>query len=183
MIGKRKAYFKTTLLGEHVVENILPAIYIGLMLGMSIKQIQQAVLELLPLPKTMSKITLQNNIVVIDDTFNASPESVLSAVSYARLYKRNKKIFILTPLIELGKRARERHVQIGKELGNCDYLFLTNKNYYKEILEGINSESSKCIVSVGTSVRIAQEIQSIARSGDVVIFEGKEAGNILSLLL
>ncbi len=172
----------TPLLGEHNIENILPAIYLGIYLHISTKKIIQAISTLNPLPKTMKKFTSQDNVVLIDDTFNASPESVGAAIVYAKTHV-HKKIFVLTPLIELGKKGKEHHVDIGKKLAQFDYLFLTNKNFVKEIQEGITTEEGKCKVYTGTADTIAERITRITRKGDIVVFEGKEAGNVLGKLL
>ena len=87
------------------------------------------------------------------------------------------------PLIELGKRGKEYHYHIGEVLANNDYLFLTNKNFYKDIQEGIQRKNGKCKVYVMTPEKISQRITEIAKKGDVVLFEGKEAGNALTKLL
>ncbi|MDE2591044.1 MAG: UDP-N-acetylmuramoyl-tripeptide--D-alanyl-D-alanine ligase, partial [Patescibacteria group bacterium] len=112
------------LLGIHVVENILPAIFLAKKQGMKIQEIIKAVSVLQPPPQTMVKRELQNGVVGIDDTFNASPESVFSAMEYLQLHKK-KRICVLGPLTELGKNAKERHFQIGVKAAQCcDYFFL-----------------------------------------------------------
>lgn len=181
-IGKKSFILHAPLLGEHNIENILPAIYLADYLGMSQKEIVKAVHTLVPLPKTMKKFTTQQGVTLVDDTFNASPESVLAAANYLKVYSR-KKIFVLMPLIELGRKAKEHHYAIGQALANCSYLFLTNKNFLNEIQKGITDRKGVCRVVVGKPEEIAHRIGQIASNGDVVLFEGKEAGNILSKLI
>ena len=181
-VGKNTLKIHTSLLGRHNVENILPAIYLGLHLGMTPAEIIKAVQKLVPLPKTMKKFTTQDGVILIDDSFNASPESVLAAADYLRVYN-HKKIFVLMPLIELGEKAAQYHKEIGKALSKCDYLFLTNKNFVKEIKQGILEGKGTCIVSVEKQEKIADKISEITKNGDVVIFEGKETGNVLTRLL
>lgn len=181
-IGKKSFSLHAPLLGEHNVENILPAIYLADYLGMKQKEIVKAVHTLVPLPKTMKKFTTQQGVTLVDDTFNASPESVLAAASYLHVYNR-KKIFVLMPLIELGGKAKEHHHAIGQALAQCNYLFLTNKNFAKEIQKGIADKKGKCKVITDRLDAIAQQISEITTSGDIVIFEGKEAGSVLTKLL
>jgi len=183
-VGFNSKFFRlhTPLLGGHHVENILPAIYLANYLGMKQTDIIHAVQSLTPLQKTMKKFTTQDGVILIDDSFNASPESVVAAATYLTTYS-HKKIFVLMPLIELGKRGKEYHYHIGEVLANNDYLFLTNKNFYKDIQEGIQRKNGKCKVYVMTPEKISQRITEIAKKGDVVLFEGKEAGNALTKLL
>lgn len=172
----------TKLLGAHNVENILPAIYLANYLRMNDQEIIRAVEKLTPLPKTMKKFTTQDGLVLIDDSFNASPESVIAAAKYLHVYN-HKKIFVLMPLIELGRKAKNYHYEIGKTLGICDYVFLTNKNFAKEIKKGIVDAKGKCKLLIASSSVIADKIPEIAKKGDVILFEGKEAGLVLGRLL
>jgi len=72
-------------------------------------KIKKAVAHLIPPPKTMTKKVLTNGVTLVDDTFNASPESVMAAITYMESYDK-KKFLILTPLIELGEHAKQRHI-------------------------------------------------------------------------
>jgi len=183
LINKKEISFSTTLLGEHTVENILPAIYLGNMLGVKMTDIQYAVMKLQAPAQTMVKKQLLHGILGIDDTFNASPESVFAAMQYISLYKK-KKFFVLAPLIELGHEASQRHRQIGKTASkSCTYLYLLNNNYFKEVLEGITEGKGDCKVRVVSQKVAAEQIKSLAKPGDVVLFEGKESKIVMKKLL
>lgn len=171
--------FETPLIGAQNIENILPGIYIAHHLGMTTQEIQKAVSTLSPLPKTMAFRKAVNGATLIDDSFNANPDAVLAALAYMKIYK-GKKFLVLQPMIELGKNAGSQHYQIAKEISStCDYLFLTNKNFYKEIERGIVDGGGKCRLALGNSSKVSAKILSIIAKGDVVVFEGKEAGLVL----
>jgi len=168
--------FFVPLLGKHMIENVLPAIYIALKLGIPKKSIISSLSQLTPPDKTMMARTGEDGVTLVDDTFNASPESVSAAMEYMQVYK-HKKIYVLTPLIELGKHAKSRHEEIGFEAGTkCDYLFLTNNNFYDDIMQGIMLGNGNCIVTVDKPLGIAKQIHSLAKRGDVIVYEGKESG-------
>lgn len=174
---------ETKLFGNHVIENILPAIYLADKMGMSTKEIQQAVKKLTPPAQTLVKKQLQKNLIGIDDTFNASPESVISAMNYLSLYKK-KKFFVLSPLIELGKEAKARHYQIGFTASTtCSVLFVLNNNFSKEILRGVKDGKGNCKVVFCRAEKATTEIAHTGKMGDVVLFEGKEAKLVLERLL
>lgn len=163
------------LLGAHVVENILPAVYLALDLGVEISVIKKAVEELTNPKSTMQKNVSKEGLVIIDDTFNASPESVFAALSYIALFK-TKKFFVLSPLIELGEHAKDRHYQIGLDASNkCDYLFLTNNNFSRELKMGIAKGNGNCKMIIDIPKSIADQIKKQAKKGDVAVFEGKQS--------
>ncbi len=183
LLKKKSLQMKTPLIGAHTIENILPAVYIADYLGMLASEIKEAVAALIPLPKTMVRYE-SAGISIIDDTFNTNPEAVVAALQYMKIYK-GKKIMVFQPMIELGIEAKAEHYRIGKAIGTmCDYLLLTNNNYYTEIHNGIKSTKRKCIVKTGGSVaHIVALINNFAKRGDVLVFEGKEAGLVLEKML
>lgn len=153
VIGNKKIHLKAPLLGAHNVENILPAVYIAHHLGMKDADIKKAVSLLTPIERTMV-YTEANGVSLIDDTFNANPQAVMAALDYIKIYKK-KKILVMQPMIELGKNAKEEHYKVAKEIGKiCDFLFITNKNFYDDIRSGIADSNGKCSLQVGDSAFI-----------------------------
>lgn len=181
--GTEKMSIFVPLLGKHMLENVLPAVYIALHLGISKKSIQASLEQLVPPPKTMIMQTTHDGITLVDDTFNASPESVSAAMEYLQVSTK-RRIFVLTPLIELGKHAPSRHHAIGVDAAKkCDYLFLTNNNFYDDIMQGVMEGGNACIVKVDKPLVIAQALRTLVQRGDIVMFEGKEAGLALRKFL
>ncbi|QQG40458.1 MAG: UDP-N-acetylmuramoyl-tripeptide--D-alanyl-D-alanine ligase [Candidatus Levyibacteriota bacterium] len=179
---KKKIRLQAPVIGSHTVENILPAIYLGLYLHMKDEEIRDAVSSFTPPQHTMTRHEL-GGVSLIDDTFNANPQSVLAALLYMSIYTE-KKILVMQPMIELGKDAHLEHKRIGKAVADvCDYLLLTNNNYRKDILEGIKKGEKKCHVYIGSALEIIKFIESHTKKGDVVVFEGKEAGLPLEKIL
>jgi len=181
-IKKKVLHMKTSLIGEHTVENILPGIYLANYLGMNDKEIKHAVAHITPLPKTMIRHE-SKGITYIDDTFNASPDAVIAAAKYMKVYK-GKRFLVLQPMIELGKNGAKEHFLLGQELAQiCEYILLTNKNFYKEVQRGVQTVNPKCKVFVKQINQIVGFIATTARSGDVVVFEGKEAAFVFNKIL
>lgn len=180
---------KTPVIGVHNIENILPALYIGSYFGMTSTELKETAMSLTSLPQTMTLVNGQNGASFIDDTFNSNPQSVLATLTYMKLYKaqdneESLKILVLQPMIELGRNADIEHYKIAKSISTmCDYVLLTNKNYYKKIMEGIRDGGGKCEVRVGSANEFAKFITKKVSKHDVVVFEGKEAKITLRKLL
>ena len=167
---------RAPLIGEHNIEDILPGIYIADYLGMTSSEIKKSVLSLCPLKKTMNLYENLSGVSLVDDTFNASPDAVLAAIDYMKIFSK-KRILVLQPMIELGKNAAYEHWRVAKEISQiCDYLLLTNKNFNDPILKGVEESDGNCIIKMGNSQYLAEFIKKNARKGDVIVFEGKESG-------
>lgn len=181
VLGKKSLRLTAPLVGTHNVENILPGVFLAHHLGMNDAEIKKAISVLVPIPKTMI-LHQALGVSIVDDTFNANPQAVRAVLEYMKLYT-GKRILVMQPMIELGKNASDEHELIGKEIGNvCDFLFLTNKNFYQDIFRGMKKSKKKCVVVVGNTLFISQRISALSQKGDIITCEGKEAAFVLDRL-
>lgn len=169
-------YLSSKLLGKQNIEDLLAAILIARFLGMDFTQIKNAVSSINYLPMTMKPIKTHRGAVLIDDTFNASPDSVLAAIDYMRVYKRRRKILVLQPMIELGKEVKDLHYKVGQACKSLTKVFLTNDNFYRDFMRGAKKKN---LVEVLPPQEIARKLRKWIGEGDVVVFEGKESLKIL----
>lgn len=129
--------FKTKLLGEHSVYNILAAIAIGMHFGVPIIQLQIAVRQL-KFIKNRLELVKKDKYTVIDNAFNSNPVS--SKMSLDVLSRMpGKKICITPGLIELGEKQDYYNREFGKYfLDKCDVVILVGRKQTKAIYEGLN---------------------------------------------
>lgn len=121
---KRSITIKLKLLGEHQISNALAAAAAALSLGVGLNSIKLALDLLEPVARRMQPIKLHKNLMVIDDSYNASPASMRAALEYLSACS-GKKIAVLGDMGELGNLAQEEHINTGviaKKL-NIDLLF------------------------------------------------------------
>lgn len=184
--GKKSIRLKAPLIGVHNVENILPAIYLAWYLGMEDADIIDAVAALKPLPRTMIYKKLDNGSIVIDSTFNANPQSFMTVFDYAKHYY-GKKILVMQPMIELGGHGPLEHYKVGYHASTSfDYVFVTNKNFYKDLEKGIKDAQGKCVIKFEKPAEIVKFIKSKTAKGEsnnLIVFLGRESGQSLGRLL
>lgn len=180
--GKRSIRLKAPLIGVHNIENILPGVFLAMYLGMSDEEIEDAVSSLTPLTKTMNLKKLSNGMVIIDSTFNVNPQSFMTIFDYITQY-RGRRIIVMQPMIELGSHGGLEHYKVGYHASTlCDYLFLTNRNFYKDIQKGITDGQGKCELISTNDREIAKFIRAKTLRGDsddVIIFLGRETAKVL----
>lgn len=105
-----------SVVGNHYVNNAVVAILIGMQYGVPMEDMKQALYDYRPLSMRGEKKE-KNGVAVIDDTYNASPDSVASGLEV--LYATNakgKKIAILGDIFELGERTEHLHRKIGEDI-------------------------------------------------------------------
>jgi UDP-N-acetylmuramoyl-tripeptide--D-alanyl-D-alanine ligase len=110
------------MLGEHNVLNALAAAAVGIAVGMEVTDIARALTTL----KLMSKWRMEvhqipGNVTIINDAYNANPESMTAALETLTAIPATGKTFsILGKMHELGNDSDAIHAQIAKlasELG------------------------------------------------------------------
>lgn len=147
--------------GDYNIENSLSAIEIGCKLGMSYDEIRRGLLNYKPIEKRW-EAEIVNGFNIINDSYNANPESMKASVStFLELYEN--PVVILGNMGELGENEIEFHKEVGRYLGakavDCPILEIekiapfSRKVYPKFITVGslaryIGEELSKCGLDV-----------------------------------
>ena len=134
----KKVNFHTHIIGKHNVVNIMGAIAVSNYLGISLNDTLLPIKKLTNNEHRLSLIS-NNNLNIIDDSYNSNPISSKSAILTLSEFEGTK--IIVTPgLIELGKDEKKYNFELGKFACNvCDYIFLVNSKQVKAVSKGIFS--------------------------------------------
>lgn len=171
--------FKLNLLGAQNVENILLAICCARELGISLTEISKACQEIKSLPHQMELKKGFNGINIIDATYSANPDGVISHLEYLKIWQ-NKKVIIMPCLIELGKASKEIHKRIGQKIAEvCDLAIITTKDRFKEIREGANEKA----IFLENPKEIFEKIKKITVPDDVILLEGRLPIKLINFLI
>jgi UDP-N-acetylmuramoyl-tripeptide--D-alanyl-D-alanine ligase len=178
-LGGENLHVKVPLIGGHAVELALAGIAVGHAMGMHISEMLpgfddpgiQVRLLLLPGP---------NGARIIDDTYNASAPSVLSALGLLWEMRPRRRIAVLGDMRELGEVAEEHHRLVGRRAAEVVDLLVT----YGELARIIAEEAGIAAAEIDgrrldvTSFGLDQRAQLVAylleqlREGDVVLLKG-----------
>jgi len=155
--------------GDYNADNAVTAIELGYLLGMEYQEIYKGLLSYKPIEKRWETQDVKG-LKIINDSYNANPESMKASVStFLQLYKN--PVIVLGDMGELGDYTDELHKCVGRYLSSLpetkNARFLTVGEYAKEIGEILensaefvknfenNDEVSKYIidnVDVGTTI-------------------------------
>lgn len=102
----------------HLVIGAVAAIAVGRMAGLSLSEIAQS-LATYQSDAGRGRIVQQQPHTVIDETYNASPASVLAAIQTLNdCVSARKRILVLGDMLELGPQAIQFHREVGGALAN-----------------------------------------------------------------
>ena len=99
-------------LGSHNVRNALAASAVGIAAGVSLEKIKQGLESFLPVNGRMQAKAIDSNRTLIDDSYNANPDSVRAAID-ALKQSGNLSWLILGDMGEVGNQGPEFHREVG----------------------------------------------------------------------
>jgi UDP-N-acetylmuramoyl-tripeptide--D-alanyl-D-alanine ligase len=130
-------------LGEHMIYPTLMAAAVGEHFGMTLEEIAAGVRNFAPTKMRMNILSRRENITILDDAYNANPQSMRAAIQVLDGYTGDYKIAVLGDMFELGSLAGVLHAGVGECLGRSHV---------------------DCLVAIG---ELARNIYDAAMSSDV----------------
>lgn len=111
---KKKSEITLPIYGEQSAKNFLASCAVALELGLTINDIKNAVRKL-KAPAGRLDVQRHKNFILIDDSYNANPDSTKAAIEMVGLIKIFKrKILILGEMLELGAYSSKLHQGLKK---------------------------------------------------------------------
>lgn len=179
------------LAGAHNVYNAMAAFSIGLKMDMAEESIREGLLSY-KAAKMRQNIYNVGGITVIEDCYNASPESMTAAINVlgdtAKL-KGGRMIALLGDMRELGTTTASLHAGVGSYLAekHADYLFtygeLSSENLANGAIKGGMSEKQIFRSPKTDAEAVGKKILSVLKDGDVLLVKasrGIAAENVLN---
>ena len=172
--NNEKLNIKVPVGGEHFILNALCALTVGKLLNLNNEEITDGINSFELTAKRMEINHLKNNITIINDSYNASFESMKASILSLKNMKANRRIAILGDMFELGKFSEELHRKVGTEIykNNIDKLFLIGENA-KFIGNEAEKEGyeNKNILYFETREDLAKALIENLKNGDVALIK------------
>jgi UDP-N-acetylmuramoyl-tripeptide--D-alanyl-D-alanine ligase len=166
---------KLRMSGRHNITNALAAAAVGLNFGVSLAQVKTALenFEINPALKRMAVYERQG-IIIINDTYNANPESMRSGLQTLKSMKHSgKKIAVLGDMLELGALSESEHALLGEFISQLelDVLFVHGEAM-KATLDAAKVQTKQHFES---KAQLAESLKELLQPGDAVLFKGSRA--------
>lgn len=167
--------------GKHFVLNALVALAIGIQLDIDMDLCIQGVKEFTLTKNRMDQITLKDDILLIDGTYNASEDSMKSSIDVLANYNR-RKIAVLADMLELGKYSKELHEKVGKYVASKEIdLFLAVGSEAKYMAEAAKHSKTKVIYCKNNEEVLSYLLKEI-QAKDVILLKGSNGMNLKEIV-
>ena len=169
-----KVNCSTKLLGLHNLINILLCVPTALHLGLTLEQIGIGISKIMPVEHRLQLITAPNDVIILDDTYNASIDGSKWALEVLNMFENRRKIVITPGLVELGKMERLANYEFGEKIASvADCVIIVNKTNELAIKQGLLDKNYdvKNIYFEENTQKAQQLLTKIIKPGDIILWE------------
>lgn len=117
-----------SLLGRPAIYAVLPAVALGMEMGMNFRDIKKGLSQLRPMEGRLNIRRGKKGVWILDDTYNASDVSSLAALEVLDQLPGKRKVACFGDMLELGAHEEEAHRIVGERAGKVvDILIAVGK--------------------------------------------------------
>jgi UDP-N-acetylmuramoyl-tripeptide--D-alanyl-D-alanine ligase len=185
VVDGERADVSVPIAGDHQVGNALAAIAVGLELGIELDTCADAISRVSVSRWRMETTVTAAGVVVVNDAYNASPESVAAALRTARwMANDGRLIAVLGQMAELGSIAAAEHEKLGELAArlHVDRLITVGTEAkpvaVAAVREGVEPDN---VVAYDDIDAALADVLHAVRPGDVVLAKGSRVTGLEAL--
>lgn len=163
--------------GKEQVYSALASAAVGVIFGLNLVEISQALKDYQSLPGKMKLIKGIKKTWILDDSASASVFSMVEAVEIlGKLQVKGRKIAVLGDVSGIGKYTIEAHEAIGEKAAKAADLLFTFGPKAKFIAQGAQNKglALEKIFQFDTVDQGKRKLQKIIKEGDLVLVDGSK---------
>ena len=180
--GAERQEVELAVPGEHMVPNALAAAACGLVRGVTAAECATALKGARVSPMRMETFTTADGIVVLNDAYNANPESVSAGLKAARTMATGRRLVaVLGHMAELGPIAFQEHERLGELVVRVGVdRLVTVGEPARAIARAAVREGQlqDDVASYDEPTEAAADVRAWAHEGDVVLLKGSRAAGL-----
>lgn len=162
---------EVTVPGGHNVYNALAAICVGREFGVPTDGIIAGIKSFKPTKMRMA-VEDFNGIKIINDCYNASPDSIKSSLGVLGGVDNMRRVAVLGDVFEMGDFAAQAHYSLGAAVAenNIDLLITAGENM-KHLARGAMDNGVKNVISFDKTLEVCSYVKTEIKSGDAVLIK------------
>ncbi len=178
-IGGQERTVHVPVPGAHNVMNALAAFAVGHALGLEADLMIERFATFTPMAMRFECVQLANGVRVVNDCYNANPQSMKAAFRTVGAAKRaGRFIAVLGDMYELGEQATALHREVGEAAAKAGVsrLFVMGE-HAADVLQGAKRAglNNSHVSTVKDVEDVAPQLMAEMAAGDVVLIKGSRA--------
>jgi len=188
-IGERGSSFKINdkkfevpVAGGHYIYHALLGILVGRELNISDEKIAEGIKSIELTKGRMEMIKCSDDIIVINDCYNANFDSMKAAVDYLGKVENRRKIAVLGDMLELGEFSEALHKKIGEEVSKNNIDILITVGELGKLINDTADNSSLKKYHFDSNEEAIKKIKSIMENKDIVLVKASNAMKFIEIV-
>jgi len=168
-----KIFIKNVEIASHISNEVLKDFN-----GSDLKV--ESLLDSFEMPSGRGDVLSINNIKIIDDSYNANPESVKAALDHLNSFNGHRKLFVFGDMKELGNNEVNLHTEIGQYAeGKTDIILTVGK-----LAENAQSNSNNFALSLhfNDNISLLEKLTELLKDGDIILIKGSRSMQLDQLI-
>ena len=157
--------FTIPMAGKHNVLNSMLAIEVAKKLKVSFEEMEKGIKNLEATSMRLEVIK-KDKFTIINDCYNASPDSMKSSIDVLNTYKKGRKVAILGTMNELGDEAIKAHTEVGDYAKDKIDLLIAIGDYKDCFKKGFNLDN---ILVFSDKKDFLSNLKAIIKENDVIL--------------
>lgn len=168
---------QVSAVGSVHVSSCLAAVAVAEALNIETDLVVKGLATYRPVPGRLNVIGGLKRSVLIDDTYNAAPDSMREALALLEKFPGVHKMAVLGDMLELGSKSTDAHIAVGQEVARIAPNHLVTVGAGGKIIvdsaiaAGLPEER---VISFDTSDEAQLPVQELMREGSVVLIKGSQ---------
>ncbi len=181
-ITPRQITSEVSLLGGHVIYILLAAFAAGTVVGIPPHTINEALRGLKPEKGRLNRLPGKNDSILIDDTYNASPDAVKAALQVLCQQTAQRRIVFLGDMLELGAMEQHAHRAVLQQAAQSADLVYGCGSRMQAAAEELPLELRQRVQCFPDSAELAHKLNDGSiyqpKSGDVILTKGSQGARM-----
>jgi len=180
--GGEKVAAHLPVAGDHMVRNALLAVSAGLELGLSLRECASGLAATKLSARRLACLDVRG-VTVLDDSYNANPDSMEAALHALRsLPGGGRRFAVLGRMGELGNYAEEGYRRVGRTAASTMNVLIAVGPETGPMAEEARQNGAVEVHLVGDTGDAAKLLRELARPGDAVVLKGSRAARMERVL-
>jgi UDP-N-acetylmuramoyl-tripeptide--D-alanyl-D-alanine ligase len=176
--GSTVPVFLPKVIGAHQIYAAMAAAAVGAAFGLNLIDISDGLKNYSSPKGRMNLVAGAKNSLIIDDTYNSSPQAVyaaLEALQKLTFEQKTTKIAVLGDMLELGEISDDAHYDLGKKVaeGKFDMGVFVGKSREK-MAQGAKDAGLEKVLVFETSTQAAKTMPDIIEENMVILVKGSQ---------
>lgn len=174
--GNIVPFWLKNIFGKEQIYSVLTAIAVGIINNRNLIEISQALSVYQSLPGKMRLIKGKNNSLILDDSENATPFSMIEALDILGKIGGGRRIAVLGDVLGFGRYIIEAHETVGERAAKaCDLLFTVGQKA-QFIARGAKNKGmpEQNIFQLSNIEEAKRTLQKEIKENDLILVDGSK---------